>query len=219
MRQEGGQERQERQERQGSETVPLVPIGRVARVRGQPASPPRSQHPPGGCTSIAPRRIDNKHPHYLKTTKTHQDVLEPLDFSWTIFRDFLRVVVCSRQSWAGWPQWVVGSLVGIPGQRLASHRQPRRRQPGLYRGWHACHPGWQPASPQHRDKQPTGPAGDAAWPARNVCIGSPPVACLVYLFTIGCHHATGPAGLAWMGPVNNTIQPRGPRPLNKASQW
>ena len=82
MRQEGGQERQERQ---GSETVPLVPIGRGARVRGQPASPPRSQHPPGGCTSIAPRRIDNKHPHYLKTTKTHQDVLDPLDFSGTIY--------------------------------------------------------------------------------------------------------------------------------------
>ena len=67
MRQEGGQEGQERQERQGSETVPLVPIGRGARVRGQPASPPGSQHPLGGCTSIAPRRIDNKHPHYLIT--------------------------------------------------------------------------------------------------------------------------------------------------------
>ena len=111
-----------------------------------------------------------------------------------------------------------GKLGGHPGPEVgiasAAQAAPARLVSGLAR-----HPGWQPASPQHRDKQPTGPAGDAAWPARNVCIGSPPVACLVYLFTIGCHHATGPAGLAWMGPVNNTIQPRGPRPLNKASQW
>ena len=81
--------------------------------------------------------------------------------------------------------------LGIRGQQprawAASSSPAARLVSGLAR---------QPPNIAASSKQPTGPAGDAAWPARNVCIGSPPVACLVYLFTIGCHQLAGPRGLA-----------------------
>ena len=150
-----------------------------------------SWHPPGVCTSIAPgAALTINILNFFKMQKPHRQTPDHWVFQVATFGIFSEL--CAGGG-CRWPQWVEASWADR-GQRGEQPRRGCSASPRLVSGLARRHP---PAAPNiASSKQPTGPAVDAAWPARNVCIGSPPVACLVYLFTIGCHPGSGPAGLA-----------------------
>ena len=171
--------------------MPLPLIGRPARVRGHRGRLLLLASSGSLYKHSARRRIDNKHPQFLQNAKTAStDSGSPGLPRGQLFGIFSEL--CAGGG-CGWPQWVEASWADR-GQRGEQPRRGCSASPRLVSGLARRHP---PAAPNiASSKQPTGPAVDAAWPARNVCIGSPPVACLVYLFTIGCHRRLGPAGLA-----------------------
>ena len=164
----------------------------------------------------ARRRIDNKHPQFLQNAKNPPTGSGPPDLAMGQFFAFFQSCVhlgrMAVASMAGGKLGRCGGRVGAAGQARGWSASPRLL---LVSGLARRHPPAASAPNIASSKQPTGPAVDAAWPARNVCIGSPPVACLVYLFTIGCHPSSGPAGL----PSKQDDTAKGALPLNKANQW
>ena len=186
--QRGNQRRRGQPERQTPPLCLCLPLAGLPGSEATEAASP-SWHPPGVCTSIAPgAALTINILNFLKMQKPYQPTADQRCFSEVSFCIFL--IVCEQVELGcglnGW--WQAGQIRGQRGSRRGCSASPRLVS-GLAR-----HPPLPPTLP--RDKQPTGPAVDAAWPSRNVCIGSPPVACLVYLFTIGCHRRLGPAGLA-----------------------
>ena len=177
-----------RREREAPPPLPLPLIGRPARVRGHRGGLLLLASSGSLYKHSARRGIDNKHPQFLQNAKTASTDSGSPGLPRERFLPFFQscVQVEDVGGLNGW--WQAGQIRGQRGSRRGCSASPR-----LVSGLARRHP---PAPNIASSKQPTGPAVDAAWPARNVCIGSPPVACLVYLFTIGCHSGSGPAGLA-----------------------
>ena len=214
LRREGGRRRREREAAcPNSASASHWPACQGQRPQ-RPAS--SSWHPPGVCTSIAPgAALTINILKFFKMQKTRQQALDHWILPWGNFLHFFRVV-CIWRGWL-WPQWLVASWADAGAELEQQGRRGWSASPRLLlvSGLARRHPPAASAPNIASSKQPTGPAVDAAWPARNVCIGSPPVACLVYLFTIGCHPSSGPAGL----PSKQDDTAKGALPLNKANQW